>query len=44
MPKQEVWFVTMQPFATPDASKVVVFQNGWTIYASDGLPHAGTAS
>ncbi|CAN5307321.1 hypothetical protein BH10PAT1_BH10PAT1_4460 [soil metagenome] len=36
-----VWFVTMQPFGTPDTSKVVVFSNGWAIYASDGLPHTG---
>ncbi len=36
-----VWFVTMQPFGTPDSSKVVVFKNGWAIYASDGLPHVG---
>lgn len=37
-----VYFVTMQTFGTPDTSKVVVFQKGFAIYASDKLPHAGT--
>lgn len=41
LPDSTVWFVTMQPFGTPDSSSVVVFQNGWAVYASDGLPHAG---
>jgi len=36
-----VWFVTMQPFATPNSSKVVVFKDGWAIYSSDGFPHPG---
>ncbi len=36
-----VYFITMQSFGTPDASKVVVFSNGWAVYASDGLPHSG---
>ena len=39
-----VYFVTMQPFGTPDTSKVIIFQNNWTIYASDGLPHAGNVT
>lgn len=34
-----VYFVTMMSFGNPDMSKVVTFQNGWAIYASDGLPH-----
>src|SRR5258708_23213522 len=36
-----VFFVTMQSFGTPNSSDVVVFSNGWAIFASDGLPHAG---
>jgi hypothetical protein len=43
-PATGVWFVTMQPFGTPDAKSVVVFQNGWTIFASDGLAHPGTVN
>ncbi len=39
-----VYFVTMQPFSTPDTSKVVVFQKGFAIYASDGLPHTGSVT
>ncbi len=30
-----VWFLTMQPFGTPDPSKVVVFKDGWAVYSSD---------
>lgn len=39
-----VWFITMQSFGTPKASDVVVFSNGWAIFASDGLAHTGTVS
>jgi len=37
-----VYFVTMQSFGTADPAKVVVFSNGWAVYASDGLAHPGT--
>ncbi len=37
-----VFFVTMQPFGTPDPTSVVVFSNGWAVYASDGLAHPGS--
>ena len=36
-----VYFVTMQTFKDPDASMVVFTQNGYSIFASDGKPHAG---
>ena len=36
-----VFFVTMQTFAEPNPSSVVVYQNGYGIFASDGKPHAG---
>lgn len=36
-----VYFVTMMPFAEPNPSTVVVYQNGYAIFASDGKPHAG---
>lgn len=36
-----VFFVTMQTFAQPDASMVVVWQNGYGIFASDLKPHSG---
>jgi hypothetical protein len=37
-----VWFITIKPFGTPDTNKVVVFQNGWAIYSSDGKLHTGS--
>lgn len=37
----DVWFVTIKPFGTPDPASVVTYSNGWAIYASDGKPHAG---
>ena len=39
-----VFFVTMQTFAQPDASMVVVSQNGYSVFASDGKPHTGKVS
>lgn len=36
-----VWFVTMMSFRKPNSTSVVVFSNGWAIYASDGAAHAG---
>lgn len=36
-----VWFITIKPFGTPKTSDVVVYKDGWTIFASDGKPHAG---
>ncbi len=37
-----VYFVTMQTFAQPSSS--VVWQNGYGVFASDGLPHKGSVS
>ena len=42
MPTNDVWFITINPFATPDPSTVVVYKSPWAIYASDGKPHAGS--
>lgn len=36
-----VFFVTMKTFAEPAASMVVVSANGYSVFASDGKPHAG---
>ena len=36
-----VWFITIKPFGTPKTSDVVVFSNGWAIYASDGKAYPG---
>ena len=36
-----VYFVTMKTFADPAISMVVVSQNGYSVFASDGLPHTG---
>lgn len=36
-----VFFVTMQTFKDPEASMVVVSQAGYSVFASDGKPHAG---
>ncbi|MFI5241086.1 MAG: hypothetical protein ACHQUA_01495, partial [Microgenomates group bacterium] len=36
-----VYFVTIQTFADPDPSTVVVYQNGYAVFASDGKPHTG---
>lgn len=36
-----VWFITMQTFGAPNPKDVVVFSNGWAVFASDGLPHPG---
>jgi hypothetical protein len=36
-----VFFVTMKTFADPAASMVVVSQNGYSVFASDGKPHTG---
>ncbi len=38
-----VWFVTMQSFGKP-SSNVVTFSDGYSVFASDGKPHAGSAS
>ena len=37
-----VFFVTMPTFVQPDASMYVVWQNGYGVFASDGLPHSGS--
>ena len=39
-----VFFVTMKTFAGPAASAVVVSSNGYSVFASDGKPHAGKIS
>lgn len=36
-----VYFVTAQTFLQPDASNYVAWQNGYGVFASDGLPHSG---
>lgn len=36
-----VFFVTMKTFAEPAASMAVVSSNGYSVFASDGKPHAG---
>lgn len=36
-----VYFLTMQTFAEPEASAVVVSANGYTVFASDGKAHSG---
>jgi hypothetical protein len=36
-----VYFVTMPTFIQPDASMTVVWQNGYGVFASDGLSHLG---
>lgn len=36
-----VFFVTMNTFLEPDSSMVVVWQNGYGVFASDGKSHAG---
>ena len=38
---KNVYFVTMKTFAVPVASMVVVSQNGYSVFASDGKPHTG---
>jgi hypothetical protein len=39
-----VFFVTMQTFVTPAASVAVISDNGYSVFASDGKPHAGTVA
>lgn len=39
-----VFFVTMKTFAEPDASMIVVWKDGYGIFASDSKPHAGKVS
>lgn len=36
-----VYFVTMPTFLQPDSSTVVIWQNGYGVFASDGKPHSG---
>lgn len=36
-----VFFVTMMTFAEPNPSSVVIYQNGYAIFASDNKPHSG---
>jgi hypothetical protein len=36
-----VFFVTMMTFAEPNPSSVVVYENGYAVFASDGKPHSG---
>ena len=36
-----VYFLTMQTFAAPDASTVVISANGYSVFASDGKAHSG---
>ena len=38
---KNVYFVTMKTFATPATSMVVVSQNGYSVFASDGKSHSG---
>jgi len=38
---KNVYFVTMKTFAVPVASMVVVSQNGYSVFASDGKAHTG---
>ncbi len=40
-PAKGVFFVTMQTFAEPNLSAVVIWQDGYGVFASDGKPHAG---
>ena len=40
-PAKGVFFVTMPTFVQPESSMYVVWQNGYGVFASDGLPHAG---
>ncbi|HWA51950.1 MAG TPA: hypothetical protein VG895_02790 [Patescibacteria group bacterium] len=39
-----VWFITIKPFGTPSSPNLVVNQNGYAIYSSDGKPHAGSSN
>lgn len=36
-----VYFVTMPTFVQPEPSMYVAWSNGYGVFASDGLPHAG---
>lgn len=36
-----VYFITMPTFVQPDPSMYVTWSNGYGVFASDGLPHAG---
>lgn len=36
-----VYFITMKTFAQPDPALYVIWQNGYGVFASDGLPHSG---
>lgn len=36
-----VFFVTMKTFSDPAASMMVISQNGYSVFASDGKPHTG---
>jgi hypothetical protein len=38
---KNVFFVTMKTFTDPAASMVVISQNGYSVFASDGKPHTG---
>lgn len=37
-----VFFITMQTFAEPNPSSVVVYSNGYAVFASDNKSHSGT--
>lgn len=39
-----VFFIIMKTFAEPDTSMVVVWKDGYGVFASDGKPHSGTVS
>ena len=39
-----VYFVTMQTFAQTNASESVIWQGGYGVFASDGLPHKGSVT
>ncbi len=41
---KNVYFVTMPTFVQPDPSLYVVWQNGYGVFASDGLPHSGNTA
>lgn len=39
-----VYFLTMMPFKEPNPSSVVIYQNDYAIFASDGQSHSGKVS
>lgn len=43
-PAKGVYFITMQTFIEPSSVQAVTWQNGYGVFASDGLPHKGSVS